>query len=173
MKNTKTIVTMGLLIAIGVVLPMFARMIPNGGTLLSPLHIPALIAGIALGPVEGIIVGLVCPLLNYAISGMPQGAGLIAMCVELPVYGLVSGLMMRALQNRKDVIRVYVSLVTAMLVGRIAGGLVQAVVLGTGKYSLAIWATSYFVKTAPAIVIHLILIPAVYFALKKAKLVNN
>lgn len=164
---------MGLLIAIGVVLPMFARMIPNGGTLLSPLHIPALIAGIVLGPVEGMIVGLVCPLLNYAVSGMPQGAGLIAMCVELPVYGLISGLLMKTFKTQKDGVRVYVSLVIAMILGRIAGGLVQAVILGAGNYSLQIWAASYFAKTAPAIVIHLILIPAVYFALKKAKLVNQ
>jgi Predicted membrane protein len=173
MKNTKTIVTMGLLIAIGAVLPMFARMIPNGGTLLSPLHIPALVAGMILGPVEGVIVGIVCPLLNYAISGMPQGAALLAMCVELPVYGLVSGLLMKGMKKQKDVVRVYVSLVCAMILGRIAGGIVQAVILGAGKYSLEIWAASYFVKTVPAIVLHLILIPAVYFALKKAKLVNN
>jgi niacin transporter len=173
MRNTRNIVLCGLFIAIGIVLPAAVRLVPNGGVLFSPMHIPVLLAGIVLGPLEGLIVGIVCPLLNNVMFGMPQGVTLIGMCVELPVYGIVSGLLMRVLRKQKDGIRVYVSLIAAMLAGRIAGGLTQACVLGAGKYSIAVWASSYFVATAPAIVAHLILIPAVYFALVHAKLVKN
>ena len=173
MRNTRNIVLCGLLTAVGIVLPAVVRLIPNGGVLFSPMHIPALLAGLVLGPVEGLIVGIACPLLNNVMFGMPQGSTLIGMCVELPVYGIASGLFMRELKNQKDGIRVYSSLAAAMILGRIAGGITQAAVLGTGKYSLAVWASSYFVGTAPAILIHLILIPSVYFALKKANFVKN
>lgn len=171
MSSTKKLTMSAMIVAIGIILPILIRMIPNGGVLFSPMHIAPLLAGLAVGPVYGVVVGVLCPILNSMISGMPQGLTLIAMCFELPTYGLVSGLLMMVLKDKNSKIQVYTSLVIAMLVGRIVGGIVQATLLGTQNYSLKIWATSYFVSTAPAIVIHIILIPIVYFALKKAKLV--
>jgi riboflavin transporter FmnP len=173
MKNTRTIAMMGLLIAVGCILPVFARMIPNGGTMLSPMHIAPLLAGLVLGPIAGMIVGLVCPLLNSVLFGMPQGATLIAMCIELPVYGLVSGCLMNVFHAHHDVGHVYTALIAAMICGRIVGGITQALVLGMANYSLGVWASSYFISTAPGIAIHLLLLPPVYFALKKARLVKN
>ena len=104
---------------------------------------------------------------------MPQGVTLIGMCVELPVYGIAGGIFMHVFRQQKDGVRVYSALILAMILGRIAGGITQAVVLGIGSYSLTMWASSYFVATAPAIVIHLILIPSVYYALQKANLVKK
>jgi riboflavin transporter FmnP len=173
MRNTRNIVLCGLLTAIGIVLPAAVRLIPNGGILFSPMHIPALLAGIVLGPMEGLIVGIACPLLNNLLFGMPQGVTLIGMCVELPVYGIAGGVFMHVFRQQKDGIRVYSALILAMILGRIAGGITQTVVLGIGSYSLTMWASSYFVATAPAIVIHLILIPSVYYALQKANLVKK
>ena len=171
MSSTKKLTMSAMIVAIGIILPILIRMIPNGGVLFSPMHIAPLLAGLAVGPVYGVVVGALCPILNSMISGMPQGLTLIAMCFELPTYGLVSGLLMMVLKDKNSKIQVYTSLVIAMFVGRIVGGIVQATLLGAQNYSLKIWATSYFVSTAPAIVIHIILIPIVYFALKKAKLV--
>lgn len=174
MKNTHSLVLTGLMIAIGLVLPPIVRMVPGAGVWLSPMHIPVLIAGMTIGPVEGLITGIVCPVLNNILFGMPMGSTLIGMCVELPVYGLVSGLLMKGLNHRiHDGARVYLSLIIAMVLGRIAGGITQAIVLGAGKYTLAMWASSYFLGTIPAIIVQLILIPAVYFALKRAKLSAN
>ena len=174
MKTTRSIVLTGLMIAIGLVLPPVIRLIPGAGVWFSPMHIPVLLAGIAIGPVEGVVTGIICPLLNNVLFGMPAGSALIGMCVELPVYGLVSGLLMKLFRNRlSDGKRVYLSLIIAMILGRIAGGITQGIVLGAGNYTLAMWATAYFVKTLPGIIIHLIVIPAVYFALKKAKLTTN
>jgi niacin transporter len=173
MKNTRTIAMMGLLIAVGCILPVFARMIPNGGVILSPMHISPLLAGLVLGPLPGMIVGLVCPLLNAVMFGMPQGASLMAMCIELPVYGLITGALMDLFHDRHDVCHVYLALIAAMICGRIAGGITQALVLGTASFSLEVWASSYFAVSAPGIAVHLLLLPPVYFALKKARLVKN
>ena len=172
MRNTKKLTMTAMMIALGLVLPPVIRMIPNGGVLFSPMHISPLLTGLVIGPVEGIIVGLICPLLNHLLYGMPQGTTLIGMCFELPVYGLVSGILMNVLKSQKDQVKVYLSLIIAMLCGRIAGGIVQSIVLGS-TYTLQVWITSYFVSTFPAIIIHLILLPVVYFSLNKAGFVKK
>ena len=172
MRNTKKLTMTAMMIALGLVLPPVIRMIPNGGVLFSPMHISPLLTGLVIGPVEGIIVGLICPLLNHLLYGMPQGTTLIGMCFELPVYGLVSGILMNVLKSQKDQVKVYLSLIIAMLCGRIVGGIVQSIVLGS-TYTLQVWITSYFVSTFPAIIIHLLLLPVVYFSLNKAGFVKK
>lgn len=172
MKSTKKLTMTAMMIALGLVLPPVIRMIPNGGVLFSPMHISPLLTGLVIGPVEGIVVGLICPLLNHLLYGMPQGTTLIGMCFELPVYGLVSGIFMNVLKNQKDQVKVYLSLIIAMLCGRIVGGIVQSIVLGS-TYTLQVWIISYFVSTFPAIIIHLILLPVVYFSLNKAGFVKK
>lgn len=172
MKNTKKLTMTAMMIALGLVLPPVIRMIPNGGVLFSPMHISPLLTGLVIGPLEGIVVGLICPLLNHVLYGMPQGTTLIGMCFELPVYGLVSGMLMNVFKNQKDQVKVYLSLIIAMLGGRIVGGIVQSIVLGS-TYTLQVWITSYFISTFPAIIIHLILLPVVYFSLKKAGFVHK
>ncbi len=172
MKNTKKLTMTAMMIALGLVLPPVIRMIPNGGVLFSPMHISPLLTGLVIGPIEGIIVGLICPLMNHVLYGMPQGTTLIGMCFELPVYGLVSGILMNVFKNQKDQVKVYLSLIIAMLCGRIVGGIVQSIVLGS-TYTLQVWITSYFISTFPAIIIHLILLPVVYFSLKKAGFVQK
>lgn len=173
MKNTKSLTMTAMMIALGLVVPPIVRMIPNGGGIFSPMHIVPLLTGLVVGPIEGIIVGVVCPLLNNVLYGLPMGSTLIGMCFELPVYGCMTGLMMKVFKNQKETVKVYLSLVIAMLLGRIVGGIVQSIVLGASNYSLQLWASAYFITNTPAIVIHLVLIPAVYFALKKARLVRG
>ena len=160
MKQTKRITVMAMLLALGLVLPYAFHGIPKGGMLL--------IGGLVLGPVEGAIVGVLCPILNSMITGMPQGNTLIAMCFELPVYAIVTGIMMRVLKEKKDGVKIYASLMIAMVLGRVAGGMIQSMILGLGNYSLQMWATAYFVSTFPGIVMHLLVIPPVCMALKKA-----
>ena len=163
MKQTKRITVMAMLLALGLVLPYAFHGIPKGGMLFSPLHMPSLIGGL----LEGAVVGVLCPVLNSMITGMPQGNTLVAMCFELPAYAIVTGIMMRVLKNQKDGIKIYASLMIAMLLGRVAGGIVQAFILGFSNYSLQMWATAYFVSTFPGIVMHLLVIPPVCMALKK------
>ena len=64
MKSTKRLTMTAMMIAVGLVLPPVIRMIPNGGVLFSPMHISPLLTGLLLGPIEGIIVGIICPILN-------------------------------------------------------------------------------------------------------------
>ena len=98
---------------------------------------------------------------------------LVHMIPELAVYGLATGLGMKFLRTGKTAADLYISLVAAMLLGRIVGGLVQAVVYMGSENAITLsgWVVSYFGSTLPGIVCHLLLIPVLYAALVKARLI--
>ncbi len=174
MRKTRSIVLTGLMIAIGIVI---VTILKNFGgqpilRLFSPMHFPVLIAGLVIGPVEGLICGLVTPALSYVINQLPPN-GPFAMMAELGVYGLVTGLCMKAFKNDKGIVRIYLSLIAAMILGRIAGGLVTGFILNAGEYSFSAWISAYFVGTAPAIIADLILIPVIVKALQRAGLAGK
>jgi thiamine transporter ThiT len=158
-------------IGLCVVLPMAFHSIPNGGTLFSPMHIPVLLAGLLCGWSFGLLCGLAGPLLSSLIAGMPPMAYLPSMLIELAVYGLVSGLMFNLFRTKKLYVDLYISLVVALIAGRIVAGIAKALIFAPGSYSMAAWATGYFVATWPGMVIHLALIPTIVVALMKAKLI--
>ena len=65
----------------------------------------------------------------------------------------------------------YISLIAAMLVGRVVAGAAKAFIFAGGNFTMAMWISSYFVTAWPGIVIQLALIPSIVFALEKAKLI--
>lgn len=158
-------------VALCIVLPIALHGIPNAGTLFSPMHIPALLCGIICGWPYGLLCGLVGPLLSSLLTSMPAMAKLPFMMIELAVYGLVCGLTMHLLRSGKLLLDLYASLLLAMLSGRIIAGIVRAFFLAGESYSWSIWATGYFVSCLPGIIVQLILIPALYLALERAKLI--
>uniref|UniRef100_UPI004056BC9F ECF transporter S component n=1 Tax=Acetatifactor sp. TaxID=1872090 RepID=UPI004056BC9F len=160
-------------IALCVILPFAFHIIPEGGTLFSPMHLPALLCGIVCGPVYGLLCGLCGPFLSSLLTGMPGMGYLPTMMVELAIYGLVTGLMMKLIHTGKLLTDLYISLITAMLAGRIITGILRAMIFTPGAYSLQAWATGYFISCFPAIILQLILIPILYVALQKARLAPN
>lgn len=172
MSSVTKCVTTAVLMALCVILPMALHFIPNAGVMLSPMHLPVLLCGFICGWPYGLICGLIGPLFSSMITGMPpMGPVLYGMIIELAVYGLVSGLMMKLVRTGKTIIDLYLSLIPAMLAGRIVGGLAKALVFSAGSYSFKAWATAYFVSSLPGIVLQLILIPVLYLALQRARLV--
>ena len=170
MSNVKKTVISALCVAMCVVLPMAFHSIPEAGNVCSPMHIPVLLCGLLCGPLYGLLCGIAGPVLSTFLTGMPPVAYLPSMLAELAVYGVVTGVMMRLVRTEKKYLAVYASLLTAMLSGRVVAGLVKAFVLAPGSYSAKVWITSYFITSWPGIVIHLILVPTVYFAVKKSTL---
>lgn len=158
-------------IALCVVLPMAFHTIPNAGGIFCPMHIPVLLCGLICGWQYGLLCGLAGPLLSSLLTGMPPAAVLPAMLVELAVYGLITGLMMQLIRTKKTYADLYISLVAALLGGRIIAGIARALIFAAGKYSITAWATAYFVTNLPGIAIQLILIPSIVFALMKAHLI--
>ena len=70
MRKTRSIVLTGLMIAIGLAI---VTVLKNFGgqqinIMFSPMHFPVLIAGLAIGPAEGLVTGVVTPILSYLIK---------------------------------------------------------------------------------------------------------
>lgn len=157
--------------ALCVVLPYAFHTVPNGGSIFSPMHIPVLLCGLVCGWQYGLVCGIVGPFLSSMITQMPPLGYLPPMLVELAVYGIVTGLLMRFIRTKKYTVDLYVSLILGMLCGRIAAGLAKAWLFMPGAFTMQMWATSYFVTAWPGILLHLIFVPAIVLALKKAKLI--
>lgn len=171
MSGVLSLAITGACIALCVVLPLAFHAIPNAGSIFSPMHIPVLLCGLICGCPFGLVCGLLGPFLSSVITGMPPQAYLPPMMVELAVYGFVAGLMMRLVRTGKSLLDLYISLTVAMLLGRVVAGLARAWIFAPGQLTMAMWASSYFVKSLPGIAIHLALIPAVVLALMKARLI--
>ncbi|MFH1686018.1 MAG: ECF transporter S component [bacterium] len=117
-SNARFVAHSALYLALAVLLPIGFHAFGLGGRIFLPMHIPVLLAGFLIGPQAGILVGLLAPILSHLLTGMPPTYAVPLMSLELPLYGLVAGLAYRRLR-----LNVYLSLVAAMLVGRLMFGL--------------------------------------------------
>ena len=160
-ESLKKSVITAFCIALCVVLPIAFHAVQNAGKIFCPMHIPVLLCG------------LVGPLLSSLITGMPLMSFLPSMMLELAVYGAVSGIMMKFIKTKNLYLSLYISLITAMLAGRIFNGIANALIFSAGNYSFKVWLTASFVTALPGIIIQLAIIPSIVFALTKAHLVPD
>ncbi|MBO5953715.1 MAG: ECF transporter S component [Oscillospiraceae bacterium] len=170
LSPAKKLVLTAACIALCVVVPMAFHAIPNAGTVFLPMHLPVLLCGMLCGWPFGGMCGLLGPLLSSLTTGMPPAAMLPAMMLECAVYGAAAGFLMKRVRTGRLYPDLYISLIPAMLLGRIVSGIAKALIFAPGT-TLVGWATVSFVTGLPGIVIQLILIPAILFALTKAKLI--
>ena len=171
--NTKQLVLAALCVALGVVLPVAFHSIPNAGSVLLPMHIPVLLCGFVCGWPWGLAVGFIAPLLRHLLFGMPPILTAIAMAFELAAYGAFSGLLYRLLPKRPAYI--YVSLIGAMVLGRVVWGCVQFVLAGLQSTTFplsAFWAGAV-TSAIPGIICHFVLIPILVMALQRGGVVLN
>jgi uncharacterized membrane protein len=156
--------------ALCLVLPMAFHSIPNAGQVMLPMHIPVLLCGLVCGWPNGLLCGLIGPLLSSVITGMPPAAMLPSMMVECAAYGLVSGLGMKYIRTGKTVTDLYISMIAAMVLGRVVAGFAKAWIFTPGVAPFA-WVTTSLVTGIPGIVIQLVLMPLVVTALTRARLI--
>ncbi len=172
LTSVKKLVFTAVCAALCLVLPMAFHSVPNAGTIFLPMHIPVLLCGLICGWPYGGVCGIVGPLLSSLVTGMPPAAMLPSMMVECCAYGFVTGMLMRHVHTRHAVADLYISLVSAMVVGRVVAGFAKAWIFTPGISPFA-WVTTSLVTGIPGIVIQLILMPMVVLALTKAKLIPN
>lgn len=172
MSTVKKISICAMCVALCYVLPVAFHAIGLGGVL-SPMHIPVLLCGLLCGGGYGVICGVIGPVISSLLSGMPPALMLVRMIPELCVYGLIGGLCMRLIRTGSLMGDTYLSLIIAMIAGRIAGGIATAIfyTVTSGVYSIAMWVTGYVVESLPGIVAHLVLVPVLVLTLEKTKLI--
>ena len=166
----KSIIT-AVCIALCVVLPQAFHAVPNAGAIYLPMHIPVLLCGLLCGWSYGLLCGLAGPALSALLTGMPPAAVLPGMLVECGVYGLAAGLLMQLVRTKRLYADLYISLVAAMLLGRVVSGAAKALIFSAGSYSMASWVAGSFVTALPGIVIQLALLPSIVYALMHARLI--
>lgn len=171
MSKLKKLILTALCVALCVVLPMAFHMIPNAGSVMLPMHIPVLLCGLVCGWPYGLACGLLGPMLSSLLTGMPPAAMLPSMMVECAVYGLASGVMLLCVRTKSVCADLYISMIAAMLCGRILGGAAKALLFAPGTMTLKLWATGYFVTGLPGIAVQLAVIPGLVMALMKAKMI--
>ena len=169
--SSRRLVMGAVCIALCVVLPLAFHAIPNAGSILLPMHIPVLMCGLVCGWPYGLICGLLGPALSSLLTGMPPAAMLPSMMVECAVYGCVSGLLLLIVHTKSTYADLYISMIGAMLAGRILGGASKALLFAPGSLTVAAWATGYFVTGLPGILVQLVLIPSLVFALMRSELI--
>jgi predicted membrane protein len=175
MSNSKTMgmIIAAMCVAAGVVFPIAFHSVPNGGSIFLPMHIPVLLCGLICGPFYGLACGILAPLLSSLLTGMPPMAFLPGMLCELAVYGLAAGILYKIVKSKSKTANMYISLIAAMLCGRVVGGILNALIFNVGKYSMHIWITGSFITSLPGILAQLVLIPCIILALQKARLIGN
>ena len=170
MKKTsvKHLVMAALCLALALVLPFLTGQIPQIGSMLAPMHIPVLLAGFVCGPWWALAVGLIAPPLRFVLFSMPPFPAYVSMAFELATYGLVAGLLYKYLPKKTS--NIYVSLIGAMLAGRVVWGVAMVVIMGMkgNPFGWAAFVSGAFGGAIPGIILHIVLIPVLVLALQKA-----
>ncbi len=156
-------------IAMAILLPLLTANIQNYGRLLCPMHIPVLICGAVCGWQWGMAAGFISPLLRAMLFPTPiMYPSAVSMAFELAAYGLIIALMLRFLSGKFErLASIYVSMVVAMIVGRLVLALARFAMLGMFQtpYSWDVFMTEAVVTAVPAIVLQFAIIPPIVYAL--------
>ena len=169
--SSKKICLCAMFLALGIVLPFLTMNIPLIGKSLLPMHIPVLLGGFVLGPIYGLLLGILTPLTRSILFSAPVffPSGL-SMMFELGAYGFFSGLFYCKLFKKKNnLVYIYISLIIAMLLGRVVYGIFKLILsfVEMNKYTFAIFISGAFTNAIPGIILQLILIPLIVKVIKK------
>ena len=124
--TTKKLCFAALLLALGWLLPFLTGQNRDLGNMLSLIHFPAYLGGFLLGPWYGLLLGFLIPLSRSILFGMPTlYPRAVCMAFEMAAYGGISGALYYVLNKSKKTKRsmnLYLSLIPAMLLGRVVWG---------------------------------------------------
>ena len=146
-----------LYLAIALVLPFLTGQIPQIGSMLCPMHIPALLCGFVCGWPWGLAVGFIAPLLRSAPAASAAGAGRLAR-VRPHLPRCSTG-----------------ALIAAMVAGRLVWGAARYLLAGLehSAFTPALFLAGAVTTALPGILLHIVLIPVLVMAMQKARLILN
>lgn len=167
-QQVNNLVLSALFLALALVLPFLTGQIPEVGAMLCPMHIPALLCGYFCGWPWGLLVGLIAPVFRSVLFGMPPMFPVaVCMSLELATYGVVSGLLYRRSRGKKGTI--YLSLLGAMVAGRLVWGAARFVCAGLDPsvFGLTAFFAGAITTAIPGIIVQLLLVPVLVMAMEK------
>jgi len=174
MRTTKKLVLSAMFIALGMVLPFVTGQIKEIGDSLLPMHFVIMLCGMICGWQYGGAIGFILPFLRSFVFGMPPlYPNCIWMSLELLTYGFVIGLVYKSF-SQKNLKASVVSLITAMVSGRIVWGITKAVIMGISHkgFTISMFITGGIIDAIPGIIIQLVFIPIIMNLTEKIKNTN-
>lgn len=167
----RDLVLAALFLALGLMLPFLTAQIPEIGSMLLPMHIPVLLCGFVLGWKWGLAVGFITPLFRTLLFSMPPLLTALPMAFELAAYGILTGLLYHLF--RRKPVSVYLTLILAMLGGRLVWGAARFVMFFFGtEFSLPLFIAGAFTNALPGMILQLVLIPPLVLALRRLKVMD-
>jgi uncharacterized membrane protein len=142
--------------------------------MLLPMHIPVLLCGFVCGWQYGLMVGFIVPLFRSVLAGMPvMMPTAVGMAFELATYGVLCGLLYRKLPKKP--VNTYVTLISAMIGGRIVWGIVSILLYGMqgNAFSWQLFMGGALLNAIPGIVVQLVLIPIIVMILEKTGMMDE
>lgn len=169
-RSTKQLTVSALLFALGLVLPFLTGQVPQIGNMLLPMHFPVFLCAFLCGWQYALFLGFLLPICRSMIFGMPHMFPVaIAMAFELAAYGLIAGLIYGR-SKQKSTASLYISLISAMILGRVVWGIVEVLLLGIGEnaFTWQMFLSGALLEAIPGIILQLILIPGILVALRRS-----
>lgn len=161
--TTKDIALSGLLLSMGILLPMVFHVFGMTGPMALPMHIPVLLGGFLLPTNLALLLGIITPIISGLLTGMPVMFPMaVIMAFELGMYGFIASIAAKKLNDLP-------SLLIAMVSGRITAGLVVALLVqffGV-KMNPVIYLKGAVITGIPGIIIQLIFIPPLVYAIRR------
>ena len=167
-NDIKKLTLSAMFLALAFVMPFLTGQIPQIGSMLCPMHIPVLLCGFFCGAPWGLVVGFVAPILRSFTLGMPpMFPTAFCMAFELATYGVIAGWLHNKLPNKK--VNVYVSLLGAMVIGRLVWGVIMFCCMGfdASKFGLNAFLAGAVLNAVPGIIVQIVLIPVLVITLEK------
>ena len=171
-NEMKQLTLSAMFLALAFVMPFLTGQIPQIGSMLCPMHIPVLLCGFFCGAPWGLVVGFVAPILRSFTLGMPpMFPTAFCMAFELATYGFIAGWLHNKLSKKKA--NVYVSLLGAMVIGRLVWGIIMFCCMGfdASKFGLSAFLAGAVLNAVPGIIVQIVLIPVLVITL--GKIVNK
>lgn len=162
-------------LSLAILLPFLTQIKPISAAFCL-MHIPVILCGFVCGPFWGMAVGASAPLLRSTLFALPVFfPNAFGMAFELATYAFVAGILYKKLN--KNIFMYYISLIAAMVAGRIVWGLVWTALLLTdaaqGTLALSFFWGKTVIDSIPGIIVQLVLIPVIIDVLKKNRLMLN
>ena len=177
--RTRKLCFAALLLALGWLLPLLTGQNRDLGNMLSLIHIPAYLAGFLLGPWYGLLLGFLIPLSRSVLFGMPVlYPRALCMAFEMAAYGGICGCLYGFLNTRKKIKRIaniYISIIPAMLFGRVVWGAGRAVcgLFASDAFTWSAFIAGGFVTAWPGMIVQLVLLPVLVVAMEKSGLLSG
>ena len=159
--DTKKLVYTAAFLALGILFPTIFHLLALPGKILLPMHVPIFLGALTLGPIPGLIIGVLAPILSSLLTGMPPMIPMVPIMVfELAAYGFFAGLLYEKYPKN-----IFLPLIGAMVIGRFVAGFAAYLVFNIfnmEKINILTFIASSFVKGMPGIIMILILVPLLY-----------